>query len=249
MVKRPMKRRDYMRVLRPLHIELLKVQRWVAESGSRLAIIFEGRDAAGKGSAIKHVTKHLNPRSCRVVALSKPTPQELGQWYFQRYVAHLPAAGEITIFDRSWYNRAGLERVMGFCDEPQAEAFLCAAPAFEEMLVGSGLTLMKYYFSVSKEEQARRLQRRRTSPLKQWKVTPLDLQAQAKWDAYSAAECEMFKRSSSPWAPWVWVDANDKRQARLQVIRHLLASLDYPDKSKELLAADPNLVKQMPVSS
>lgn len=244
-----MKRKDFTRQLRPLHIELLKVQRWVADSEKRVAIIFEGRDAAGKGSAIKHVTKHLNPRACRVVALSKPTAQERGQWYFQRYVAHLPTAGEMTIFDRSWYNRAGLERVMGFCEEREAVDFLRDVPAFERMLVESGLTLFKYYFSVSKEEQARRLARRRASPLKQWKVTPLDLQAQTLWDAYSAAKAEMFACSSTEWAPWVWVDANDKRQARLQVIRHFLASLDYPDKTMGLLNTDSKAIRRLPLSN
>ncbi len=229
--------------MRPLHIELLKMQRWVAETGQRVLIIFEGRDAAGKSSAIKRMTAHMNPRGCRIVALAKPTERERTEWYFQRYVAHLPAGGEIAVFDRSWYNRAGLERVMGFCTDAEAEEFLRSVPELERMLVRSGLRMFKLYFTVGKEEQARRLGRRRTNPLEHWKTTPLDLEAQARWADYTRAEKEMLERTSTPEAPWAIVDANDLPRARLQAIRFLLGGLDYPRTGRSLLEVDPAVVR------
>ncbi len=229
--------------LRPLHVELLKMQRHVADTGARLLAIFEGRDAAGKGTAIRRITEHLNPRGCRIVALPKPTERERSQWYFQRHAAHLPAAGEIVIFDRSWYNRAGLERVMGFCTPEEAETFLEAVPALERMLVRDGIRLFKLYFTVTRAEQARRLERRRIDPLQAWKTTPLDLEAQARWDDYTRAEAEMFRRTSTREAPWTLIDANDLRRARVQTIRYLLASVDYPDRDESLVEVDPAVVR------
>ena len=232
--------------MRPLHIELLKMQRWVIDQGLRLLVIFEGRDASGKGGAIKRVTKHLNPRHCSVVALAKPTASERTQWYFQRYVQHLPAAGQIVLFDRSWYNRAGIERVMGFCTAEEVERFLQDAPQLERMLAGSSIRLVKLYFAVDQAEQKRRVDKRRTNPLKRWKLTPLDDEALRRWDEYTAAEDEMFARTSIPEAPWVRVDANDRRAARVNVVRYLLQQLAYPDKSHELLDVDPAIVRLVP---
>ena len=237
-----MKGKAYREQMRPLHIELLKLQRWVGASGTKVLAIFEGRDAAGKGGAIKRIAKHLNPRGCRIVALGKPSDAERGQWYFQRYVPHLPSPGEIVLFDRSWYNRAGLERVMGYCTPAQAEEFLATVPEFEHALARSGIRLFKFWFSVTREEQARRIEKRRTDPLRQWKVTPLDLEAQARWDDYTRAEEETFHRTSTPHAPWLRVSADDKRLARLHVIRTLLRDLPYEGKDATLLAVDPAIV-------
>jgi len=241
-----MKRTPYKQQLYPLHIELLKMQRWVRENNQRILVLFEGRDAAGKGGAIKTLIKHLNPRDYRVVALPKPTEHEGGQWYFQRYVQHLPAAGEIVFFDRSWYNRAGVERVNGFCTEAEVEAFLNAVPDFEAMLTRDGISLVKLWFSITREAQAARIKDRRNNPLKQWKLTPLDRLAEAKWDAYSRARDEMFARTSTPEAPWLRVDANDKRRARIAVIRTLLRRLHGPGADAECLKEDLGLVCQVP---
>lgn len=237
-----MKGKEYRAQMKPLHVELLKLQRWVAKTGTKVLAIFEGRDAAGKGGAIKRITKHLNPRGCRVVALGKPTDAERGQWYFQRYVSHLPSPGEIVLFDRSWYNRAGLERVMGYCSPDQAEEFLESVPEFEAALVRSGIVFFKLYFDVSREEQARRLAKRRTDPLKQWKVTPLDLEAQHRWADYTKAEAEMFRRTSTKSCPWIRVDADDKRAARVNVIRWILRALPYDDRKDKLLEIDGDIM-------
>lgn len=236
---------DYRNTLQPLYIELLKLQRHCQQSGTKVLAIFEGRDAAGKGGAIRRITKHLNPRSCRVVALTKPDERERSQWYFQRYVAHLPAAGELVFFDRSWYNRAGIERVMGFCGAADVEEFLRTVPQFELMLVRAGIRLFKFYFAIDRAVQARRLTKRRNNPLKQWKLTPLDDEAQKRWDAYSVAEAEMFARTATRDAPWIEVNANSKRTARLQVVRHILGQFDYPDKNEALLTTDPSLLRQI----
>jgi polyphosphate kinase 2 len=209
--------------LRRLQIELCRLQRRVAETGAKVLAIFEGRDAAGKGGVIRRISRHLNPRGCRVVALRTPTDAERTQWYFQRYVAHLPSAGEIALFDRSWYNRAGIESVMGFCTPEQVEEFYRSVPEFERMLVRSGIRLLKFWFEVSREEQARRIERRRADPLRQWKLTPLDLQAGERYDAYTRAAEDMFRRTSIPEAPWIRIDANDKRAAQLEAMRRLLA--------------------------
>ncbi|HLK50869.1 MAG TPA: polyphosphate kinase 2 [Bryobacteraceae bacterium] len=215
--------------LRRLQVELVKLQEWVRQQGLKAAVIFEGRDAAGKGGAIKRITECLNPRVCRVAALAAPTERERTQWYFQRYVAHLPAAGEIVLFDRSWYNRAGVERVMGFCTEAEYLEFLHSCPEFEKMLVRSGLTLIKYWFSVSDEEQERRFQERMKDPTKRWKLSPLDLDSRRRWVDYSRAKDEMFAHTDIRQVPWYVVDADNKKSARLNVIRHLLSMIPYQD--------------------
>src|SRR6056297_833555 len=213
------KKKVYEKELRKLQIELVKLQRWVKEKGLKVVVIFEGRDAAGKGGVIKRITEKMNPRICRVVALGVPADKEKTQWYFQRYVSHLPAAGEIILFDRSWYNRAGVERVMGFCTEEEYWAFTGQAPVFEKMLVGSGISLIKIYLSVSREEQARRFRQREQNPLKQWKLSPVDREAQRKWDAYTSAKEATFRLTDSPEAPWIIVKAEDKLRARLNTMR------------------------------
>jgi len=238
-----MDRKTFHRRLRALRIELLKMQRWVATEGARLLLLFEGRDAAGKGGAISTIVKHLNPRDYRVVALPKPTQREQNEWYFQRYVQHLPTAGEIVLFDRSWYNRAGVERVMGFCSEAQAEHFLSVAPEFEAMLVNDGMTLLKFWFSITAEEQIRRLEARRNNPLKQWKLTPLDLQAQDRWDAYSKAKSDVFTRTATGTAPWHEVAADDKRAARLAVIQTVLRHVPYSDRDESILGIEENRIR------
>jgi len=243
-----MEKKEFRALLRPLVIELLKMQRWVQSSGQRILSIFEGRDAAGKGGAIKRIGKHLNPRGCRVVALGMRTERERTEWYFQRYVAHLPAGGEIVFFDRSWYNRAGIERVMGFCTPSETEEFLGAAPEFERLLMRSGIRLFKYYFAISREEQARRIEKRRANPLKQWKLSPLDLQAQSKWEEYTRAETEMFRHTSTMEAPWTRVNSDDKRRARVEVVRHFLAALDYPGKDRTLPQPNPGVVSAVEAS-
>jgi polyphosphate kinase 2 len=224
---------DYDSELWRLQIELVKLQEWIRERGLRVVVLFEGRGAAGKGGAIKPITQSLNPRVCRVVALGTPTEREKSQWYFQRYVAHLPAAGELVLFDRSWYNRAGVERVMGFCTETEYMEFLHSCPEFERMLVRAGIVLIKYWFSVSDEEQERRFQDRMKDPTKRWKLSPMDLQSRARWAQYSRAKDEMFAVTDIKQAPWYVVSAENKKCARLNVIRHLLWLIPYEDLTPE----------------
>jgi polyphosphate kinase 2 len=231
--------KEYRAELATLQVELVKLQEWIRARGLRVVIIFEGRDAAGKGGAIKTVTLSLNPRIARVVALPAPTERERSQWYFQRYVAHLPAAGEMVLFDRSWYNRAGVERVMGFATEEEVEEFFRSCPEFERMLVRSGIVLVKYWFSVSDAEQERRFQARLDDPTKRWKLSPMDLQSRARWVEYSMAKDEMFRHTDIKQAPWHVVNADDKKRARLNVIRHLLSLIPYEDLTPEALALPP----------
>ncbi|MFZ1110060.1 MAG: polyphosphate kinase 2 [Rhodomicrobium sp.] len=219
----------YFETLVRLQCELVKLQRWVHAKKLSLVVIFEGRDAAGKGGVLKRVVERLDPRHCHVAALGTPTERERRQWYFQRYVSHLPAAGEIAFFDRSWYNRAGVERVMGFCSDEEYEEFLETAPQFEQMLIRSGIILIKYWFSISFGEQRRRLQERLQNPLKQWKLSPMDIESLRRWDRYTEAKETMFARTHTHAAPWWIVDADDKRKARLNCIRHLLAQIPYRD--------------------
>ena len=216
--------------LKNLQIELLKLQKHVKESGLKLLIIFEGRDAAGKGGTIKRITEHLNPRGARVVALNKPSDVEKTQWYFQRYVEHLPAAGEIVFFDRSWYNRAGVEPVMDFCTQEEHQEFLREVPQFEKMLVNAGISVIKFYFSVSKKVQAERFKERATNPLKQYKLSPIDKLSQKLWDKYTIAEYSMFMASHTEHAPWTIIQFDKKKKARLNCIKHILRHFDYPDK-------------------
>jgi polyphosphate kinase 2 len=231
--------KDYLRELEPLHVELVKMQEWIKVTGRKVVIIFEGRDAAGKGGAIKTITLRLNPRYARVVALGTPTEREKTQWYFQRYVAHLPAAGEMVLFDRSWYNRAGVERVMGFCTNAEYEEFLRSCPEFERMLVRSGIALVKYWFSVSDAEQERRFQSRIDDPTKRWKLSPMDLQSRARWVEYSKAKDEMFAHTDIKQAPWYVVNADNKKRARLNVIHHLLSLFPYTDLTPEPITLPP----------
>ncbi len=226
---------DYERELRRLQIELVKLQEWIRHEGLRVVVLFEGRDAAGKGGAIKRIAESLNPRVCRIAALATPTEREKTQWYFQRYVAHLPAAGEMVLFDRSWYNRAGVERVMGFCTETQYQEFMQSCPEFERMLQRSGIRLIKYWFSVSDEEQERRFQDRMKNPTKRWKLSPMDLQSRKHWADYSRAKDEMFAVTDTKMSPWFVVNAEKKKCARLNVIRHLLSLFDYRDLTPEPL--------------
>lgn len=238
-----MRRRDYEAEKKKLQIELLKVQSWVKETGQRIVILFEGRDAAGKGGTIKRFTEHLNPRGARVVALEKPNDQERGQWYFQRYIEHLPTVGELVFFDRSWYNRAGVERVMGFCSPAEYLEFLREAPEFERMLVRSGIRLYKFWFSVSREEQLRRFKSRRNDPLKHWKLSPIDLQSLDKWPEYTDAKTAMFFHTDTADAPWVVIKSDDKKRARLDCMRHFLSGLPYPGKDRRVARhADPLIV-------
>ncbi|HOK65690.1 MAG TPA: polyphosphate kinase 2 [Anaerohalosphaeraceae bacterium] len=219
----------YEKELEKLQIELVKLQEWIKHKGLKVVVLFEGRDAAGKGGVIKRITQKLNPRICRVVALGTPTEKEKTQWYFQRYVAHLPSAGEMVLFDRSWYNRAGVERVMGFCTEEEYREFLRSCPEFERMLIRSGIILIKYWFSVSDEEQERRFQARLEDPTKRWKLSPMDLESRARWVEYSKAKDEMFAHTDIKQAPWYVVEADDKRRARLNCIAHLLSMIPYKD--------------------
>lgn len=221
--------KDYEKKLRELQIELVKLQEWVKATGKKVVVIFEGRDAAGKGGVIKRIAESLNPRICRIVALGTPTEKEKTQWYFQRYVAQLPAAGEIVLFDRSWYNRAGVEKVMGFCTEEEYMEFLRSCPEFERMLVRSGIHLVKYWFSVSDEEQERRFQARINDPTKRWKLSPMDLESRKRWVEYSKAKDTMFAYTDIKQAPWFVVDADIKKHARLNCISHLLAQFEYED--------------------
>jgi polyphosphate kinase 2 len=222
-----LRRATYERELRRLQAELVTMQEWVRESGTRLLVIFEGRDAAGKGSAIKRVTEYLNPRVARIVALPAPTERERGEWYFQRYVAHLPAAGEIVLMDRSWYNRGLVERVMGFCTPQEYRRFLAQCPVFERLLVDDGILLRKYWFSVSDAEQERRFRSRRDDPMRRWKLSPMDVESIARWADYSRAKDEMFVHADIAEAPWWVVEADDKRRARLNLIAHLLSTVPY----------------------
>ncbi len=222
-----LKRSFYEKELKKLHVELVKLQDWIRHKGLRVIVLFEGRDAAGKGGTIKRITECLNPRACRVVALGTPTEREKTQWYFQRYVAHLPAAGEMVLFDRSWYNRAGVERVMGFCSDEEYEEFLRACPEFERMLIRSGIILIKYWFSISDEEQERRFQSRVHEPTKQWKISPMDLESIRKWVEYSRAKDDMFAFTDTKQSPWYVVHADDKKRARLNCISHLLSMIPY----------------------
>ncbi|RAZ50118.1 polyphosphate kinase 2 [Campylobacter hyointestinalis] len=221
---------EYEKELRKLQIEFLKFQNHVKEAGLKVLIIIEGRDASGKGGVIKRLTEHLNPRGCRVVALEKPSDVERTQWYFQRYSDHLPSAGEIVIFDRSWYNRAGVEPVMGFCTQEEHKEFLRQVPKFEEMLVSSGILLFKFYFSVSKDEQKKRFKDRKTDPLKQFKLSPVDQKSQELWDQYTIAKYSMLLASNTPYAPWTIIVSDDKKKARLNTFRYLLNKVDYPNK-------------------
>jgi polyphosphate kinase 2 len=236
-------REQYDRDKRLLQIELLKLQKWIKAADERLVIIFEGRDAAGKGGTIKRFMEHLNPRGAKVVALVKPNDREASQWYFQRWVAHLPAAGELVLFDRSWYNRAGVERVMGFCNRKEYLEFLRQAPEFERMLVRSGIRLVKFWFSVSRNEQRTRFAIRQVDPVRQWKLSPMDIASLDKWDDYTEAKEAMFFYTDTADAPWTVVKSNDKKRARLEAMRHVLSRFDYTDKDPEAVGTpDPLIV-------
>ncbi|MEZ0494015.1 polyphosphate kinase 2 [Kineococcus sp. TBRC 1896] len=236
-------RAEYERDKRLLQIELLKLQRWLKESGERVVVLCEGRDAAGKGGTIKRFTEHLNPRGARVVALEKPSEREATQWYFQRYVQHLPAAGEFVLFDRSWYNRAGVERVMGFATPQEYDRFTAQVPLFERMLVDDGIHLVKFWFSVTRAEQRTRFLIRQIDPVRQWKLSPMDLASLDRWDDYTAAKEAMFERTDTDVAPWTVVKTNDKKRARLAAMRHVLARFDYTDKDAGVVGQpDPLLV-------
>ena len=229
----------YEKELARLQIELVKLQEWIKNQNLRVVVLFEGRDAAGKGGAIKRITESLNPRICRVVALGTPTEREKSQWYFQRYVPHLPAVGEMVLFDRSWYNRSGVEHVMGFCNDHQYQEFMQSCPEFERMLVRSGIVLIKYWFSVSDSEQERRFQDRMNKPTKRWKLSPMDLESRKHWAEYSRAKDEMFAICDTKQCPWYVVNAENKKTARLNVIRHLLSLIPYKDLTPEPLTLPP----------
>jgi polyphosphate kinase 2 len=234
-----MSEKEYLQELRKLQIELVKLQEWVKAKGLKVVVIFEGRDAAGKGGCIKRITESLNPRVARVVALPVPSPREKTQWYFQRYVAHLPAAGEIVLMDRSWYNRAGVEHVMGFCTDEEYQEFLRSCPEFERMLVRSGIILIKYWFSVSDEEQERRFRGRLEDPTKRWKLSPMDMGSRTHWIEYSMAKDQMFKYTDIKQAPWWVVNSDDKKRARLNCIHHLLSQISYEDLTPEPITLPP----------
>ncbi len=241
--KTPMRTATYEAQKAKLQVELLKVQRWVEETGQRIILLFEGRDAAGKGGTIKRFTEHLNPRTARVVALPKPTERERTQWYFQRYIEHLPAGGEIVMFDRSWYNRAGVERVMGFCQPSEYLEFMRETPELERMLTRSGIRLFKYWFSVSKDEQRKRFMAREVDPLKQWKLSPIDRASLDKWDDYTEAKEAMFFYTDTADAPWTVIKSDDKKRARLNCMLHFLQQLPYPDRDEHVAhEPDPLLV-------
>ncbi len=239
-----LRKMQYADELRGLHVELVKLQRWAQKSSRRIAIIFEGRDASGKGGAIRRFTQHLNPRSLRVVALPKPTEEERGQWYFQRYARQLPNPGEIVFFDRSWYNRAVVEPVMGFCTKSEYERFMQQVPEFEHMLYEDGIVIIKFWFSITKEEQLRRFTKRRDDPLRQWKLSSVDEKAQEMWDRFTHYKEQMFNRTHNSFSPWIIVQANDKRKARLESIRHVLNLLPYSGKEDAVvcIAPDPNII-------
>ncbi|MGH1457398.1 MAG: polyphosphate kinase 2 [Paracoccaceae bacterium] len=236
-------RRAYEAQKAKLQAELLKVQHWAQETGQKFVLLFEGRDAAGKGGTIKRFTEHLNPRSARVVALNKPTDEERGQWYFQRYLEHLPTSGEMVLYDRSWYNRAGVERVMGFCEPTEYLEFMRQTPQLEQMLTRSGIRLYKYWFSVTQDEQRDRFASRETDPLKRWKLSPIDKASLGKWDDYTEAKEAMFFYTDTADAPWTVVKSDDKKRARLNCMLHFLSTLDYPDKDLHIAhAPDPKIV-------
>ncbi|MFD8423862.1 polyphosphate kinase 2 [Streptomyces sp. NPDC059466] len=240
---RKVRRKEYERQKRLLQIEMLKLQRWARNTGARVIVVCEGRDAAGKGGTIHRFTERLNPRSARVVALDKPTEREAGQWYFQRYVAHLPAAGELVFLDRSWYNRAGVERVLGFCSDAQYDLFLRQCPRFEDMLIEEGVILVKFWFSVSRTEQRTRFAIRQVDPVRRWKLSPTDLDSLDRWDDYTVAKVQMFRATDTENAPWTVVNSNDKRRARLEAMRSLLARVDYASKDVEAVGVpDPLIV-------
>jgi polyphosphate kinase 2 len=230
-----MTRDEYEYLKRPLQVELVKLQNWVKSADEHIVIVFEGRDAAGKGGTIKRVTEHLNPRGATVVALAKPSERERTQWYFQRYAPHLPAAGEMVMFDRSWYNRAGVERVMGFCTDEDYWEFMREAPEFERMLVRSGLHLTKFWFSVTRSEQRTRFIIRRVDPVRQWKLSPMDIESLDKWDAYTDAKEAMFHYTDTAHAPWTVIKSNDKKRARLEAIKHVLRKFDYAERDDDVI--------------
>ncbi len=241
--KTKIKRAAYETQKKELQVELLKLQRWVKETGKKVVIIFEGRDAAGKGGTIKRFMEHLNPRGARVVALEKPTEEEKGQWYFQRYIKHLPTAGEMVLLDRSWYNRAGVERVMNFCQPAEYLEFMRQVPDLERMLVRSGIMLFKYWFSVSQTEQKYRFTKRKVDPLKQWKLSPIDVQSLDKWDDYTEAKEAMFFYTHTADAPWTVVKSDDKKRARINCMLHFLSQIDYPNKNDRIVRRpDPLIV-------
>ena len=237
--RRKIKKKVYEQELARLQVELVKLQEWIKHEGLKVVVLFEGRDAAGKGGVIKRIMQRLNPRVCRVVALGTPTEREKTQWYFQRYTPHLPAAGEMVLFDRSWYNRAGVERVMGFCTEPEYAEFMRSCPEFERMLIRSGIILIKYWFSVSDEEQERRFEARIDDPVKRWKLSPMDMESRARWVEYSKAKDEMFKYTDIKQAPWYVVSADNKKRARLNCIHHLLSLIPYKDLTPEPIKLPP----------
>lgn len=241
--KNRLSRKTYEKQKYHLQVELLKLQRWVRDTGQKVVIIFEGRDAAGKGGTIKRFMEHLNPRGAKVVALEKPTETELGQWYFQRYVQHLPTQGEMVLFDRSWYNRAGVERVMGFCTDEQYETFMKQVPEFEKHLIDSGIHLIKFWFSVSREEQRRRFAQREAHPLKQWKLSPIDMASLDKWDDYTLAKEAMFYNTDTAESPWIVIKSDCKKRARLNAMRYVLNKLPYDNKDKKQVGnVDPLIV-------
>ena len=233
----------YLQLIMPLHVELLKCQNYIKEKGLRVVVLFEGRDAAGKGGTIKRFIEHMNPRGCRVVALDKPTENERNQWYFQRYVEHFPTAGEVVLFDRSWYNRAMVERVMGFCGTDEVREFLRSTPEFERMLKRSGIILIKFYFSVSKDQQLRRFNKRTHDPLKQWKLSPVDKESQGKWDDYTRAKQDMFFYTSTSSCPWTIIKSDDKKRARINAMRMFLSHFDYTKDYPNLLPTDARIVR------
>lgn len=241
--KKKIRKAVYEKHKQELQVELLKVQNWVKQTGQKIVLMFEGRDAAGKGGTIKRFLEHLNPRAARVVALEKPTEYELGQWYFQRYIKHLPTQGEMVFFDRSWYNRAGIERVMGFCSSLEYLEFMRQVPDLERMLARSGIKLFKYWFSVTREEQTRRFRARQGDPLKHWKLSPIDELSRGKWPEYTEAKEAMFFYTDTADAPWTVIKSDDKKRARLNCMRHFLAQLDYPDKDEKVVnGPDPLIV-------
>ncbi|GAA1998604.1 polyphosphate kinase 2 [Brevibacterium samyangense] len=240
-----MDRKEYELEKYKLQIELLKFQYWTQDTGHKHVIVFEGRDAAGKGGTIKRFTEYLNPRAARVVALNKPSDREHGQWYFQRYVQHLPTAGEMVLFDRSWYNRANVERVMGFCTDEEYEVFMNQAPVFEKMLVDSGISVTKFWFSVTRREQRTRFAIRQIDPVRQWKLSPMDLESLGRWEDYTEAKEATFMRTDKDWAPWITIKSNDKKRARLNAMRYFLGQFDYEGKDTSVVyPADPLLVRR-----
>lgn len=238
-------RADYEEEKYLLQIELLKLQYWSEDRDLRHIILFEGRDAAGKGGTIKRFTEHLNPRGARVVALAKPNDRERGQWYFQRYIQHFPTSGELVLFDRSWYNRAGVERVMGFCTDDEYESFMAQAPQFEKMIVDSGIHLTKFWFSVTQHEQRTRFAIRQIDPVRRWKLSPMDLESLDRWEAYTDAKEQMFLRTDSDWAPWVTIKSNDKKRGRLEAMKAFLSQFDYADKNHDVVGTpDTKIVRR-----